>query len=240
MGWYTFYVHPLSEDDRIKERKRMKKKISEYRLVLVDMDGTLYYQRPLQITMGLWMIKNAVSTKEGLQELMTVLKYRRMREHFKEAEDIETKLFQALADEQKMSLMQAERIIQKWIYELPLSCLPRFKDEELIKRLQFLKEKGIRTVIYSDYPTTEKQKALEITDFAGFFGGQKEIDALKPNPEGIFYIMNRYAVLDARDVLMIGDRKSKDGQAAISADVDYLILKKNKYSRKKQYKNLPL
>ncbi len=218
----------------------MKKKMSEYRLVLFDMDGTLYYQRPLQLTMGLVMVKNALCQKQGLSELITVLKYRKMREHWSDTEEVDTKLYEALAKERKMSVEKAEDIIQRWIYDMPLQYLYRFRDDTLTEIAQSLQEKEIMIAVYSDYPTGEKQKVLELSAIPGFYGGQPEIGALKPDAKGICYIMKQYGIEDKEAVLMVGDRMSKDGQAAENAGVDYLILKKYKWMRKKQYKNLPI
>lgn len=218
----------------------MKKKMSEYRLVLFDMDGTLYYQRPLQLTMGFVMVKNVLCQKQGLSELITVLKFRKMREHWTDAEEVDTKLYEALAKERKISVEKAEDIIQRWIYDMPLQYLRRFRDDTLTEVLHNLKEKGIMTAVYSDYPTKEKQEVLEISDIPGFYGGQPEIGALKPDAKGICYIMKHYDIEDKEAVLMVGDRMSKDGQAAENAGVDYLILKRYKRMRKKQYKNLPI
>ena len=42
--------------------------------------------------------------------------------------------------------------------------------------------------------------------------------------------------LNPSDVLMIGDRQEKDGQCAINAGTDYLILKSTPSARRRQYK----
>ena len=219
---------------------KMNKKMSEYRLVLFDMDGTLYYQRPLQLAMGLLMLKNALCHKQGLLELITVLKFRKMREHWSDTEKVDTKLYEALSKERKISVEKAEDIIRKWIYDMPLQYLRRFRDDTLVEFVQNLQDKEVTTVVYSDYPTEDKQKVLEIPDVPGFYGGQAEIGALKPDAKGIRYIMKHYGIEDKNEVLMVGDRMSKDGLAAENAGVDYLILKKYKWMRKKQYKNLPI
>lgn len=218
----------------------MEKKLCQYQLVLIDMDGTLYYQRPLQITMGFVMLKNAIFKKGGFSELITVLKFRKMREHWSDTDEIDAKLYEMLARERNIDVVQAQEIIQKWIYDLPLNYLRRFRDDKLVLMLRTLQEKEVRTAVYSDYPSKEKQRVLEISGIPGFYGGQEEIGSLKPDPKGILYIMQKYGIEDKNEVLMIGDRMSKDGQAAISAGVDYLILKKHKWMRNRQYKNLPI
>ncbi len=216
----------------------MNRSLREYQLVLVDMDGTLYYQRPLQLMMGCVMLRNALLKKEGISELITVLKFRKMREHCADTDEIDAKLYKALSKERHLSAEEAEEMIQKWIYRMPLSYLYRYRDEKLQQLLAELQKKGVQTAVYSDYPTEEKQKVLGIAKMPGFYGGGQEIGCLKPDPRGILYIMHKYGIEDKSRVLMIGDRMSKDGWAAQSAGVDYLILKKHKWLRKKQYQQL--
>ena len=214
------------------------KKITEYKLVLVDMDGTLYYQRPLQLTMGCKMVMNALFCKNGLSELLTVLRFRKMREEITEQQDVDGQLYESLSAARNLSKERVQEIIRKWIYELPLTHIPRFRDAKLCQVIQQLEEQGIMTVIWSDYPTGEKQKALGLAKLPGCYNGREEIAALKPSPKGICYLMSQYGIADAGQVLVIGDRKSKDGAAAVAAQTDYVILKKNPLQRKKQYKKL--
>ncbi|MBR5799491.1 MAG: HAD family hydrolase [Lachnospiraceae bacterium] len=218
--------------------ERRTKSIAEYDLVLVDMDGTLYYQRPLQLTMGVRMLLNAVSAKEGVSELLTVLRFRKMREKVMGQQDVDGTLYQGLALRQKMSEEQVEQIIQKWIYRLPLDHIPRFRDEILFRLVGELEASKTPVVIWSDYPTEEKQKVLGLAGIPGCYNGGDEIAALKPSPAGIFYLMEKYGVEDAKQVLVIGDRLSKDGKAAKTAETDFIILKKHPWQRKRQYKKL--
>lgn len=218
--------------------EKMAKKITEYELILVDMDGTLYYQRPLQIVMGCRMMSSALTDKGGLKELMTVLKYRKMRDAFDGKGNVDDTLYEQLAEGSKMPKEQMKQIIEKWIYKLPLENLPAFRDEKLYQVIGRLGKIQIPVVIWSDYPPDEKKDVLGLSDVPGCYNGQKEIAALKPSPDGIRYLMKEYGILDAGEVLVIGDRLSKDGAAAMAAGADYIILKKHPWQRKRQYKKL--
>ncbi len=217
---------------------KMAKKITEYALVLVDMDGTLYFQRPLQIRMGCGMVVSALTQKGGFSELLTVLRFRRMRENFAEQGNVDEKLYERLAKKQKKPQEQVEQIIRKWIYERPISHIPSFRDKRLIQIMAQLKASEIPVVIWSDYPTDDKKKALGMAAFPGCYNGQEEIGSLKPSPTGILYLMEKYGIKDAGKVLVIGDRMSKDGNAAMAAQTDFVILKKNPWQRSRQYKKL--
>lgn len=227
----------------------MKKMINDYKLIIFDMDGTLYFQRPLQIHMALKMVLSCLKPG-GLSEVMTVLKFRKLREHWDTLADKDTisqtdvnmdnAQYAHLSAQTGIPTETIAKAVQKWIYDEPLNIICNYRDHalfEIIKKYH-LSEKQV--VIYSDYPAIDKRDALKLPAIPCFYGGQKEISCMKPDPKGLTYIMSVYGITDPSEVLMVGDRQSKDGHAAISADTDYLILKKHKFQRNKQYRLLLL
>lgn len=214
------------------------KRFEEYGLILFDMDGTLYFQRALQIKMAGLLLAHAFFERKGWRDICIILQFRRIREKSVGADDIEETLYDDLAKRWRISREQIREIIQKWIYQEPLRYLAGYRDGYLLDFIQDLEKRGVKMAVYSDYPPQEKQRALGIGRLPGFYGGQKEIAGFKPNPGGILYIMNRLGVHDKSRVLMIGDRMSRDGEAAVNAGVDYLILKKYKLLRTHQYRIL--
>ena len=214
------------------------KNINEYKLIIFDMDGTLYFQRPLQIHMGLKMLISCLKPG-GIREIMTILKFRKLREHWDAPADSNTDIDRAqyahLASLSGIDTDEVERTIQKWIYEKPLSIICKYRDHKLFEIIKKYHLQNKQVVIYSDYPATDKRDALEFPSIPCIYSGQEEIGVMKPNPKGLTYIMSVYQISNPADILMVGDRMSKDGQAAISAGTDYLILKKYKFQRKKQY-----
>lgn len=220
----------------------MNKHINEYELIIFDMDGTLYFQRPLQIHMAFKMICSCLKPR-GLSELITVLKFRKLREQWNELQispdnsdtEIDKEQYEYLSAKTGKSPAIIEASVQKWIYEKPLSIICKYRDHhlfEIIKKYHLQKK---QVVIYSDYPAVDKRDALKFPAIPCFYGGQEEIGCMKPDPKGLTYIMSVYGITDPSKALMVGDRQSKDGQAAISAGTDYLILKKHKFQRRTQY-----
>lgn len=214
------------------------KRFDEYQLVLFDMDGTLYFQRALQFKMARLLLAHALFERNGWRDLCVILQFRRIREKSVRADGIEETLYEDLAKRWRISREQVREIVQKWIYQEPLRYLAGYKDACLLELIKILDKRGVRTAVYSDYPPQEKQKVLGIGEFPGFYGGQKEIEGFKPDPRGILYIMARFGVNNKSRVLMIGDRMSRDGKAAVNAGVDYLIVKKYKLLRTHQYQIL--
>ena len=165
------------------------KRLEEYRLILFDMDGTLYYKRPMQIRMAGKLLLNVCTNRKGLCVLAIVLRFRRLREHWDVKADVDEKLYRMLAEQMKRDTEEIKRVIEKWIHHVPLQVIAKSRDAKLIDKMQHLRQQGVMVAVYSDYPVEAKQEVLGIADVDGFYGGQKEIGCLKPAPDGIYFIM---------------------------------------------------
>ena len=127
-----------------------------------------------------------------------------------------------------------KQIIRRWMLEEPLLYLKEYRDETAVQIMKKLQQKGIENIVYSDYPTKDKLNALEINVSNSFSAMDESIGCIKPNPKGLEYIINKYQIAK-EDVIMIGDRMEKDGEAARAAGIDYLILERKRKNRKLQY-----
>lgn len=216
---------------------KLSKPLEQYKLIIFDMDGTLYYQLPLRLHMALSLMAYYFIRPYKWRELLILKKYRQVREHFQNAESasIEDTIYNETAALTHTSPVIVRKIIKKWIYDKPLFKLPLYKDHTAAGFMQSLRNKYILTVVYSDYPVKDKLNVLDIHPDYYFSGDNININCLKPNPKGIRYIINLFGILP-EDILIVGDRMEKDGKAADSIGSDYLILSKFKHCRKKQYK----
>lgn len=214
------------------------KKLTDYKLVIWDLDGTLYFQKEFRVQMIKVLLKKLVLRPNHWKEILVILKYRKVRENWDATDtkdDLEKRQYDATGKACHMSPKQVESIVSHWMLQEPLQHLYPYRDEHAVKIIEQLQERKIATVVYSDYPTKDKLAALGIEVLESFAANDKEIGCMKPNPKGIEYIMDKYHV-DKNDTLMIGDRMEKDGQAAMAAGVDCLILEKSCKNRQKQYK----
>lgn len=204
----------------------MKKNMKPYDLILFDMDGTLYHQRPLQLHMGIKMILHSF-TPGGAKEVKTVLQFRKLREDWNtesEIKNLDEVQYKALSARTGLSVTYIQETVEKWLYHNPLRLLYRYRNKRLIAVLQSCIALGKKTAVYSDYPAEAKRDALQLPKIPCYYGGQPEIAAMKPNPKGILTIMNDLQVTNPSRVLIIGDRMNRDGQAAVNAGIDYWII----------------
>ena len=214
------------------------KKLDEYKLVIWDLDGTLYFQKEFRIKMARVLVRSLICNPRHWKEAFVILKYRSLREKWDPADtgaDLEKRQYMAAGKHFGMSGEQVERIIARWMMEEPLKHLRAYRDEKAAGTLKALQEKGIKVIVYSDYPTADKLKALEIQVSGDFSAMDDEIACMKPNPRGLEYIIEKYKT-SKEDSIMIGDRMEKDGEAAKGAGIDYLILEKKRKNREIQYK----
>lgn len=230
------------------------KKITEYRAVVFDLDGTLYFQRKLRLTMACRLAFYYLCHPFHIKELLVLKEFRTVREHWdelsKRAEDrqnmnlksprsLDTAQYLYVAEKMHVKAETVEQVVQTWIYENPLSALQKSRDEAIAELIKKLKEKNLFVLIFSDYPVKEKLSALGLITLAdGMYSAVDErLMELKPSPKGLKLIMEDFH-LEASQILMVGDRFSKDGMSAVNAGTDYLILGKTKASRSVVYDKL--
>ena len=214
------------------------KSLDKYKLVIWDLDGTLYFQKEFRIKMAKVLMQKLVFTPAHWKDAFVILKYRRLRERWNPSdigEDLEERQYAKTGESFHMSAEEVKRIIVHWMLEEPLAHLKAYRDETAAKTIKLLRKKEILTIVYSDYPTVDKLKALDIEVLDSYAATDDVIACMKPNPKGLQYIIDKYQIAK-EDTIMIGDRMEKDGEVAQAVGIDYLILERNRRERELQYK----
>ncbi|MBQ9990266.1 MAG: HAD family hydrolase [Lachnospiraceae bacterium] len=216
------------------------KKINEYQLIIWDLDGTLYYQKPFRKKMVQMLLGGLLLKPSHWKEIMVILRYRRLREKWDAADTeagLEKRQYEACGKQCGLSGERVREIIEHWMHAEPLKYLKVYRDEEAAGIIAALRKQGIQNVVYSDYPTKDKLKALEISVDRQFCSADRKISCMKPNPRGILHILEVMGV-GPEAALMVGDRMEKDGEAAREAGIDCLILKSGRSDRALQYQKI--
>jgi FMN phosphatase YigB (HAD superfamily) len=183
--------------------QKLHKNISDYRAIILDLDGTLYYQMPLRLCMAFNLLRYYVLHLNRLHELLRLRDFRKTREHGQ--------------------LGEAGEVTAYWMQEAPLKYVYRFRDKKLLALMQGLRNKGVKIIVYSDYPAKKKLEALRFEVDYCFCASDPEINCLKPDTKGIKQII---AVVQkpVEQMLFIGDRYEKDGKCAEGVGMEYVIL----------------
>lgn len=216
-----------------------------YKAIVFDLDGTLYFQKPLRLYMavrlGLWYLFHF--SKRG--ELSLLSKFRKVREHWGElvqqedgvleGETLVNAHYRHAIQGTKTSLSDIDELVTEWMDVKPLDFFGFCRDKALCTFINEMQQKGVTIVVYSDCPIGKKLEALSIKADYEFSAYDKEIGVMKPDPKGLQVILDQLQ-LQPQEVLMVGDRMEKDGQSAIQVGMDYFILERTYWKRRKQMK----
>jgi len=195
---------------------------------LIDLDGTLYWQRPVRWLMAAELLLlaphrvRAVQCFRGLQE--------RLR-HEPATSAVATCPYQwQLAEGARVlgcAPEQLATLIRCWMEERPGKWLRLFRRRSLLGEIEAFRAAGGKTAVVSDYPAACKLASMQIAalfDAVVACGEASGALALKPDPAGYLQAAAALNVEPAR-CLVIGDRDDADGEAARRAGMDFRLMR---------------
>lgn len=192
-------------------------------LVVFDVDGTLYAQKPLRIRMLCALFLHTL-TSGSLKTVKVLKHFRRIREDLgdREVQNFEAELLDRTSQATGTSPEQIARIVHEWIEVRPLASLKSCRYSGLTEVFRGLRARGIKIGVFSDYPAAEKLKSLGLEADFVISAGDAGVGILKPSPLGLFQLMDK-AQTKPSSTLMVGDRIDRDGEAAKRAGTHALI-----------------
>ena len=212
----------------------MRKHISRYEVILVDVDGTLYHRVPVRLAMAVELVFYALTHIWRFGELCALAYFRSLHNGATDTKDTavhEQECYMRVIDRYAVSEARLHDLVQRWLIKRPLKYLRLFRNRKLIATLTRLQTAGIFLVLYSDYPTTEKAAVLTgLQPDYQFCASDVGIECFKPCKKGVEYILKTVGVA-TKDALMIGDQDKKDGASARAVGMDYLIIDKSRQAR---------
>lgn len=192
-------------------------------LVVFDVDGTLYAQKPLRIRMlGALLLHTLVS--RSFETIQVLRHFRRIREDLgnEEVQNFETTLFERTSKVTGTSPENIAQIVHEWIEVRPLAYLETCRYPGLKEVFQSLRTRGIKIGVFSDYPARQKLEAMNLEADFVISAEEANVRVLKPNPLGLIQLIAK-AKATPSTTLMIGDRIDRDGEAAVRAGTLSLI-----------------
>ncbi|MGK5091538.1 HAD family hydrolase [Deltaproteobacteria bacterium TL4] len=195
------------------------------RLVIFDVDGTLYNQSKFRKRMLRTLLGYYIFHPWNVYDLKILSDFRLARESHagEEIDNLEQVQYSWSAKISRVSCSQVILVVEKWIFQKPLKLLSRFLFDGVLEFINILDQSGIEIVFFSDYPAEKKLQALGINSYQSFSSTDSEINALKPHPKGIHRIMEVFDV-SPHECVMIGDRNDRDGEIARRANISYLLI----------------
>ena len=186
------------------------------RIYIFDVDGTLYSQKKMHCMMLGRLAGYYMMHPFHVKDLYFIYKFRKYREK-NEYKDYSIKQLAQVVHK------DSYEVIQKWLFEVPLQVIQKCAYNELIFFITNLPD-GEKVVIYSDYPATEKLKALGISADMVVTAEDESVSELKPSKKAMEYILASMGGAPS-DYIYVGDRDCKDGESARSVGVKYVDVK---------------
>jgi HAD superfamily hydrolase (TIGR01549 family) len=196
---------------------------SRIRVVVFDVDGTLYDQRPLRRRMWLALIAHCLARPRDVAVLRTLRLFRRLREELAEeaSEGIGRLQYERPASLLGLSPEAVQLAVETWMHQRPLPLLRRCRYPGVARVFETLRASGRTIAIFSDYPAGAKLKALGLRADIEVCATDADVQRLKPHPLGLQRVLER-AGAGPQECLYIGDRDERDGACARCLGVAYL------------------
>ena len=195
----------------------------DIRLVVFDVDGTLYRQRSLRLRMARDLLWHSLRRADS-RTLPILRTYRKLRESYGEREvvDFEAALIAATAREHGCVEEQVRRITVEWIDERPLPYLPACMYPNVAALFTAIRASGRLVGIFSDYPAAAKLEHMGLRADHIVCAIDPEVGVQKPHPRGLERLI---VTADAtpEETVLIGDRAERDGLAARRAGAKVLL-----------------
>lgn len=199
--------------------------------ILFDVDGTLYHQTPLRlIMMGLLVLCHLNKPTALKRKLKIIVQYRRAQEVLRKAakrqKQCHLKQLALTVEATGETSAFVSEVVTEWFEQRPLPFITLCRRRGMERAMDTWQKNGLRLGIYSDYPAIHKINALGIAKYISILVSPEhpEIEGFKPNSNG-FTIAAREIGLNPAQMLYVGDRPEVDGQGAVEAGMQVVILR---------------
>jgi HAD superfamily hydrolase (TIGR01549 family) len=206
--------------------------LERVRAVLLDVDGTLYRQRPVRLRMAaeLAAVPATTGSVASLRKLLAIIReFRRVREGLRlrdaGSEQLVHLQYVETARRVGASAGDVEQVVTEWMLQRPLKHLRRWKSAGVDGFLDDARRRGLAIGALSDYPVAGKLSSLGVAPYfsISLCTTDPHINAFKPHPRGFLEACGMWG-LSPSEVLYVGDRPDVDAAGARAAGMRCAIV----------------
>lgn len=200
--------------------------LDKLQAIIFDVDGTLYSLKKMHLFIVLDLFLFFAFRPWRWHELALLYFFRKNREALAQnsSRNVSIVQYEFCVWGKKVDSKYTERVVKKWFYDRPLRYLRICAYADVARWIRALSKRGIKIAYFSDYPPSEKVKTLEFPCDYYIASSDVAVDALKPNPRGLFELASRMNI-PIEHCLFVGDTPEKDGVAAKRAGMKFLLLR---------------
>lgn len=202
----------------------------DLKLIIFDVDGTLYDQSKLRGKMVKALLYYYLPRPWKFKDILILYHFRKEREKRAgfQIQNLESEQYNWCAEKINVSLVRIKSVVNKWIFDFPNKYLKDCVYPGVNLLFHALEKKRILTAVYSDYDSVLKMKSMELSADLLVSSTDNNINAMKPMPVGLNYILDALKIQDKDKCLFIGDRMELDGMCASSAGIPFLLIDKQR------------
>ena len=187
---------------------------------VLDVDGTLYSQKKMRIKMGARLLSFYILRPHRIKELYALKIFRNLREKDEWKRASFEELYLEIKKKTSLSLIRIEKSIQYWMFQAPLDIIKSCSYQNVISYINEQHHNRKKVIVYSDYPATEKLKAIGMEYDLVFAFGADGIDEQKPSLQIMKAIVSKSGYT-ADQLLYVGDRDDRDKVSAELVNMPY-------------------
>ena len=217
----------------------MSQQPDNLKMVIFDIDGTLYNQKTMRRFMALELALYYIFRPWKIGDVKVLMHFRKEREKNALIPELNTEIaenqYKWCQSKVKRPLHEIKEIVNLWMHKRPLKHILKCTYKHVAEYVQQLNNAGIITCAYSDFDGDAKLKAMNLNVQHCYSSEQPEINTLKPSANGINYIAAQHQIAKS-EILFIGDRDELDGKCAANAGVNFYKITRE--TANQQYYNL--
>ncbi|MBO9518181.1 MAG: HAD family hydrolase [Porphyrobacter sp.] len=210
---------------------------SGIKLVIFDVDGTLYDQWPLRLDMARALVADSMRQR-SFDTIRILSTFRKVRENLgdERSAGVSSEQFSRTAKDRGCSEDHVRTVVERWIEQEPLSRLRRRRTRGASELFAALRRNGRTIAAWSDYPVEPKLSMLELQADLSVCSSDPAVNRFKPDPAGLQLILDRTAT-SPEEALVVGDRFDRDWEAARAISVPTLIRSFRKNDRSPTFRD---